>query len=136
MFLWEKLQQLFEHFCVKLSAVPALNHGDEFLVFAKRREKKKEKVKRTDQEMAKWAISPFELLQEDVQIHAFLGINERDLESKSERLSHMSHKAQRSFIYMLASTRRTSLDTFLTGAATFLSLSTATGRQKSCSMLL
>lgn len=38
------------------------------------------------------AISPFELLQEDVQIHAFLGINERDLESKLEKAdSHESH---------------------------------------------
>lgn len=43
MFLWKELQQLFEHFCVKLSTVAALNHGDEFLVFAERREKRRVK---------------------------------------------------------------------------------------------
>lgn len=80
MFLWKKLQQLFEHFCVKLSPVRALNHGNEFLVFADRTKKKREKVKRTDHDMINMAILPFELLQEYVQIHAFLGINERDLE--------------------------------------------------------
>lgn len=30
--------------------------------------------------------SPFKLLQEYVQVHAFLRINERDLEKRSERL--------------------------------------------------
>lgn len=92
MFLWKKLQQLFEHFCVKLSAVPVLNHDDEFLVFAERREKKREKVKKDRSGNGQVAISPFELLQEDVQVHAFLGINERDLESKLEKAdSHESH---------------------------------------------
>lgn len=36
-FLRKKLQQLFEYFSVKLGSVPALDHGDEFLVFAEGR---------------------------------------------------------------------------------------------------
>lgn len=43
--LWKKLQQLFEHFCIKLSTVPGLNHANEFLVFAERRKRRKRRVK-------------------------------------------------------------------------------------------
>lgn len=81
MFLRKQLQQLFEHFRIKLSTVPALDHGNKFIIFAVRRKG----IKITGpiqhiQTLKTMPILPFKLLQEYVQIHAFLRVNERNLQ--------------------------------------------------------
>lgn len=83
MFLWKKLQQLFENFCIKLGAVPALDHGNKFFIFAGRREgiRIRGPIQHTHETLkTTLPILPFKLLQEYVQIHAFLRVNERNLE--------------------------------------------------------
>lgn len=90
MFLWKKLQQLFEHFCVKLSTVPALNHDDELLVFAERREKKNEKGERTDQEMAKWLSHHLNCFRKMFKFMLFLGSMKVIWKVSWKRLIHMS----------------------------------------------
>lgn len=88
--LWEKLEKLLEHLHVEFCAVPVLNHGHKVLICAAKREQMPEVLEQRVQtrphiSVTEAGISPFKLLQENIQIQVLLGINERDLGPEGRR---------------------------------------------------
>lgn len=85
--LWEKLEKLLEHLHVEFCAVPVLNHGHKVLICAAKEDANARGLERRVQThphiCTSAGVSPFKLLQENVQIQVLLRINECDLEAES-----------------------------------------------------
>lgn len=92
MLLWEKLEKLLEHLHIEFCAVPFLNHGNKVLVCAAERKQMREGSSNArihpHISAARAGISPFKLLQENIQIQVFLRINERDLGRERAHKEH------------------------------------------------